>query len=106
VRRCRDIIDEHLSDLAGADACSAAERSIVRRAATLQCSLEQIEVKLANGEGSPSLIETYQRASNSLRRLYESLGLKRRTKDVSPPSLSDYLRQRSEADAESPDESP
>jgi hypothetical protein len=32
VRRCRDIIAAHLSDMGGADNTSAAERSLIRRA--------------------------------------------------------------------------
>jgi len=35
VRRCKDVIAAHLSDLGGADNTSAAERSIIRRAAVL-----------------------------------------------------------------------
>jgi hypothetical protein len=47
VRRCRDVISSHLSDLGGADNTSAAERSIVRRAATLTVELERLEEKFA-----------------------------------------------------------
>jgi hypothetical protein len=35
VRRCKDVISEHLSDLGGIENTSAAERSIIRRASTL-----------------------------------------------------------------------
>ena len=35
VRRCKDVISAHLADLGGEDATSAAERSLVRRAAVL-----------------------------------------------------------------------
>jgi hypothetical protein len=47
VRRAKDVISAHLSDLGGADNCSAAERSIVRRAATLTVELERLEEKFA-----------------------------------------------------------
>jgi hypothetical protein len=46
VRRCKDIIRAHLVDLGGEDA-SAAERSIIRRAAVLTTELERLEVKLS-----------------------------------------------------------
>ena len=46
VRRCRDIIAEHLSDLGGHDNCSAAERSIVRRASVIEVELEMLEAKV------------------------------------------------------------
>jgi hypothetical protein len=44
VRRCKDVINAHLSDLPDA---SVAERSIIRRAAVLTTELEQLEVKFA-----------------------------------------------------------
>src|ERR1700688_2357118 len=48
VRRCRDVIADHISDLGGAENVSTAELSIVRRAATLTVVLEQFETKFAN----------------------------------------------------------
>jgi hypothetical protein len=47
VRRAKDIIGEVLSDLGGVDNTSAAERSIVRRVATLTVQLERLEEKFA-----------------------------------------------------------
>jgi hypothetical protein len=91
VRRLRDLMGLHLSDLGGEDAVSEAERSIVRRAATLTVELERLELKFAkDGEASASDIDLYQRTSNSLRRLLEAVGLQRRARDVTP-SLSKYL---------------
>ena len=67
VRRLRDLIALHLSDLGGEDATSEAERSIVRRIATLTVELERMES-----------------------RLLESIGLKRVPRDVTP-SVADYV---------------
>jgi len=47
VRRCKDIIAAHLSDLGGADNASAAERSIIRRASVLTVELERLEAQFA-----------------------------------------------------------
>jgi hypothetical protein len=47
VRRAKDVISSHLSDLGGVDNTSAAERSIVRRVATLTVELERLEEKFA-----------------------------------------------------------
>jgi hypothetical protein len=44
-RRMRDLIELHISDLGGIDAASEAERSIIRRAATLTIELERLEAK-------------------------------------------------------------
>ena len=53
VRRCKDILREHLVDLGGENNASAAERSIVRRAAVLTTELEHLEAKFAlAGEAS------------------------------------------------------
>jgi hypothetical protein len=95
VRRLRDLMGLHLSDLGGEDAVSEAERSIVRRAATLTVELERLELKFAkDGEASASDIDLYQRTSNTLRRHLEAVGLERRARDVTPPSLSRYLEER------------
>lgn len=93
VRRAKDVIAAHLSDLAGEDNTSVAERSIIRRAAVLTVQLEQLEAKfaLANGEASANELDLYARTSSTLRRLLEAVGLQRRARTVGP-SLGDLLR--------------
>jgi hypothetical protein len=82
-RRCRDVIAAHIADLGGVDNCSAAERSIVRRAATLTVELDRMEALFAMaGEASPADLESYQRAANTLKRLLQTVGLQRRAKHV------------------------
>jgi hypothetical protein len=90
-RRLRDLIGLHLSDLGGDGAVSEAERSIIRRVATLTVELERMEVGFAvAGEAQPDQLELYQRTANSLRRLLESVGIGRRPRDVTP-NLRDYI---------------
>ena len=92
MRRFRDLIGMHTSDLGGEDACSAAELSIVRRAALLTLELEVMEGRFEQaGEASLKQLDAYQRAANSLRRLLQTLGLQRRAKDVT--SLGEILRE-------------
>jgi len=94
-RRLRDLIRLHLSDLGGDGAVSEAERSIIRRVATLTVELERMEVGFAvAGEAQPAQLELYQRTANSLRRLLESVGLGRRPRDITP-SLHEYIEGRS-----------
>jgi hypothetical protein len=71
---------------------SEAERAIIRRAAVLITELELMESKFAAAGGAPDIasLDAYQRASNSLRRLLESTGLQRRSRDITP-TLSTYL---------------
>ena len=94
-RRMRDLIEAHIADLGGADLCSQAERSLVRRVACLSVELELLESRFAtDGQASPQSLDLYQRTSNSLRRLLEAVGLKRRPRDVTP-DLRSYLAERS-----------
>jgi hypothetical protein len=93
VRRCKDVLAAHLSDLGGADNTSAAERSIIRRAAVLTTELERLEVKFASaGEASTEDLETYSRVSANLRRLLEAVGLQRWPRDVTP-TLDSIMRE-------------
>jgi hypothetical protein len=93
-RRLRDLQALLVSDLGGDDAISSAEHAIIRRACVLQVECERREAKFAEaGEASDQQIEVYQRVSNSLRRLLESVGLQRRARDVTP-DLGTYLREK------------
>lgn len=95
-RRLRDLVEIHLGDLGGIDAVSAAERSIVHRAAVLMVELELLEVKFATSPdgAQASDLDLYQRTSNSMRRLLETVGLQRRAKDVTPTldQLAEQMR--------------
>ena len=82
-RRFRDVFELHISDLAGIANVSEAEQSICRRIATLTVELERLECRLVKQEApDDKLLDLYQRVSNTLRRLLESVGLQRRQRDV------------------------
>jgi hypothetical protein len=94
VRRCKDIISQHLVDLGGEDNCSSAERSLVRRASVMTVELERLEAKFAQaGEASEREFDLYIRAAGNLRRLLEAIGLRRRPIDITPPDPLDYARE-------------
>lgn len=77
VRRLRDLIEAHEQDLGGTDNLNQAQRSLVRRAATLSVELERMEATFATaGKISADDLDSYQRASNTLRRHLEVLGLR------------------------------
>jgi hypothetical protein len=98
-RRARDLVGLFVADLGGIDAASEAEKAIVRRASILCVELENLEVQFAKaGAAEPAALDLYQRTSNSLGRLLDRLGLKRRPRDVTP-DLSSYL---SEIEAQNP----
>jgi hypothetical protein len=81
-RRMRDVFEMHISDLGGVKASSAAELSIARRVATLTVELEKLEASFAVADATTEALMLYQTTANSLRRMLESLGLKRRPRDV------------------------
>jgi hypothetical protein len=92
VRRVRDLIAQHTADLGGIDNISCAEQALVRRCATLCTELERRELLFAqSSQIDDTALAVFQSGVNTLRRTLESLGLKRRTRDVTP-SLSDLLR--------------
>jgi hypothetical protein len=94
VRRAKELIDEHISDLGGIDNVSAAEKSIVRRASTISVELERLEKKFAlAGEANADDLDLYARVAANQRRLLESIGLRRRSRDV---TLAQYLNGREE----------
>ena len=93
VRRCKELIAGHISDLGGINNASAAERSIVRRACVLTVELERMERQFAlAGEASPEDLDIYARIDGNLRRLLEAVGLQRRARDIGP-TLGDLLRE-------------
>jgi hypothetical protein len=106
-RRCRDLVELHLADKGGEVNVSEGERAIIRRAAVLIVELERQEAAFAAAGGAPDIasLDAYQRASNSLRRLLEAVGLERRGRDVTP-TLSAYLATKAAAPAVSPEPSP
>lgn len=90
-RRMRDVAYLHLNDLGGPDSASEAEKSIIRRIATLTVELERMEERFANdGEADADGLDLYSRTSGNLRRLLEAIGLKRRPQDVTP-DLRHYI---------------
>jgi hypothetical protein len=95
IRRAKDVITLHVADLGGVENISTAELSLIRRAAALTVELEMMEASWADaGQATPAALDLYSRTAGNLRRLLETLGLKRRSRDVTP-TLSDALRRAS-----------
>lgn len=91
-RRAKDIIAAFIVDLGGIENCSVAELSLVRRCAALTTELELLETIFSNvGRATSDQLDLYARVAGHLRRLLETLGIKRRARDITP-SVTDYLR--------------
>jgi hypothetical protein len=93
-RRYGDLVRAHIADLGGADRLSEAQKSLIRRAAALELELEQMEGKLSMGESID--LDAFGRATNTLRRTLETIGLERQARDVSP-SLRERAMQATQA---------
>jgi hypothetical protein len=96
-RRLRDVLQLHLDDLGGEDAVSEAERSLLRRAAVLTTECEFLEAKIAQahneGRSPPERdMDLYLRCAGVLKRLLETVGLRRRARDIGRTgALEPYL---------------
>jgi hypothetical protein len=84
-RRFFDLAQGHVSDLGGRSNLSEAQFALVKRAAGLECELEQMEGRLSLGEAVD--LDSYGRAGSHLRRMLEALGLERKARDVTPDGV-------------------
>jgi len=75
-RRFRDLVYLHAQDAGGAANLSQAQHQLIRRIATLEVQLEVAEGRTVSGETTAADLSAYATASNSLRRLLLSLGIK------------------------------
>jgi len=95
LRRCEDVMAQHLSDLGGENNCSAAERSLARRASLITIELERLEAKFSGaGEASVSDLDLYQRTARKLLPLLIVIGLQRPPREVraiDDPLFQKYL---------------
>jgi hypothetical protein len=79
-RRFHDLVQGHVSDLGGRPIMSEAQFALCKRAAGLECELEQMEGRMSLGEQVD--LDRYGRAASHLRRILEVLGLERKARDV------------------------
>jgi hypothetical protein len=93
-RRYREILAQIGSDMGGD--LTEAQTQIARRAASLAIWCEEQDAGAANGK--PLDVGPYTTASNTLRRLLESLGLERKQRNVTPV-LAAYVADRGRVSA-------
>jgi hypothetical protein len=89
-RRFHDLVVGHVADLGGADLLSEAQFSLIRRAAAIECELERLDARLSLGD--PVDMDSYARVAGHLRRIFETLGLKRVARDVTLSPMSELDR--------------
>ncbi|MBK5199442.1 MAG: hypothetical protein JJE37_14370 [Methyloceanibacter sp.] len=98
-RRYGELIAVIAADQGGADTISEAQLQLIRSAAGLIVLRENLDAKAVNGE--PIDVSTYCKISNSLRRVLDAIGLKRKMKDVT--TLGSILRASIRRDREAED---
>ena len=95
-RRFRDLNGLFASDLGNEpESLSEGQKALVRRSSALCVELEAMEDRFARNKGATiQELEVFQRATSTLRRLIESLGINRGrvARDVTP-TLSGYLEE-------------
>jgi hypothetical protein len=87
-RETKRLIGEIEGDLGGPDQLSTGERQLVQRGGVLGAILTDMEARWLAGEAID--VPMYCTVVNAQRRVFESIGLRRRPKDITPP-LRDYL---------------
>jgi hypothetical protein len=90
-RRYHDLAARHASDLGGPAELSEAQVSLIRRAAAIECELELMEGRLSRGEEID--IDKFTRSASHLGRIFETLGVERKPRDVTP-TVASYIAQK------------
>jgi hypothetical protein len=84
-RRFHDLVRLHAQDVSpgGAAHLSQAQQQLIRRISMIEVRLEVMEGRMVEGDETVSL-EEFARVSSHLRRMLESLGLRKVAKDATP----------------------
>ena len=90
-RRYHDLMRAHAADLGGADRLSEGQKTLIRRAASISIICEEMEAKLSAGIEID--VDKFTRSASHLRRILETLGLQRVSKDVT--DIRTYLASKS-----------
>jgi hypothetical protein len=99
-RRFHDLLLGHIHDCSagqGPNALSDAQLCLIRRAASIECELERLDALLSCGKEID--MDAYARISGHLRRMWETLGLERKQKNVN--AMDAYLARKRKQDATS-----
>ena len=75
-------------DVCGGLDLSQAQQSLIRRAAAIECELELLEGRLSLGQ--PVDLDVFTRSASHLRRILETLGIRRVPREIDP-GLDTYL---------------
>lgn len=86
-RRFVDIASAIADDLGGMDMLSEGQRQLIRRAAALSIQCELLEARFAARGAENGELQDFNAATNTLRRVLDTIGLHRQARDVTPSAL-------------------
>lgn len=87
-KRVKALKAEYSRDLGDDNAITAAQRSLVARAAVLTCELEAAEAEFAEGgKADADRLQSYRQSSSELRRLLDALEAKRADSSRTPANF-------------------
>jgi hypothetical protein len=89
-RRYRDLVQGYLTDMGGVELCSSIKIGLLRRLAATTVQAELLEAKMV--EGQTVDIPTLCLLSSTCMRLSSRLGLERKARDVTTPTLGDLIK--------------
>ena len=90
-RRRRDLEALYADDVSCGGTLSAFQLGLISTAAALRCELEKLEGHLS--VGAEINLDIFGRLVGHYRRVCETLGIERRTKDITTPTLDDIARE-------------
>ena len=87
-RRFRDLVQLHEEDLGPREGLSEGQRSLCRRVATIEVTLEQMEGQLSKGQDVD--LSMYREMTGQLTRTLNAVGIKRVATDRAP-TIADLM---------------
>lgn len=90
-RRYREIFQDIIDDLGGFDNVSEAKIQLAKRAAMISLRCEAYEASFVNGDDNFASDYDLAKEVNALARILQLLGIERKSKEMGPISVSDYL---------------
>ncbi len=86
------MVREIESDLGGRRQLTRIEGELIRAFAGAATTLQYLNHQVMLGEGSELNLAAYSNVASTMLRIGSRLGFRRRARDITPPPLSDYLR--------------
>ncbi len=88
----RRVVRDITGDLGGRGELSRIEKELIQAFAGAATQLQYLNVQIALGDSSAIDLSGYATLASTMLRIGSRLGFRRRPRNITPPPLSDYLR--------------